>query len=482
MICCCHQSRKNRIPGRTRAFPLAIAVFILIFVLIPSFSAAANNTTPATNNLGTDNLTTLQTTTVVTTVSPVAATPAVNQVKKPRIEFSASPLEGSAPLVVTFFPVFNASGGAPDYLLWDFGDGQQLNRSLTTSYEHTYLVAGTYSVSLTSANSGGSNLEVRPEYIRVLIPAATTAAVTTTMQPTTVVTQQTTVTTVATTPVRTPAPVQVVNNTTSGSGSATTNVTTQGTPQPCRYPNQTVANFNANPVTGPAPLKVNFTDNSSCAVPVEWQWDFGTPVNPGIKTLRDPLVTYTEPGNYTVTLTVRNAKGGNSSVTRKSLVHVLPPVTRTPYPTATTPATAAPVQVSADFIANVTSGESPLRVQFTDTSAGAPAVTWAWDFGDGSNSSIKNPMHVYSSPGTYSVSLKAVSANGTQSNKIKENYIQVRTPAAAIPFEVVIVVGVIIVLAVGAYLMFRGRASKGSHRTESHEPPKSPGRRRGGDL
>ena len=41
---------------------------------------------------------------------------------------------------------------------------------------------------------------------------------------------------------------------------------------------------------------------------------------------------------------------------------------------------------------------------FTDTSAGA-VFGWQWDFGDQSFGSGQNPVHAYSAPGFYSVSL-----------------------------------------------------------------------------
>ncbi|GIV30656.1 MAG: hypothetical protein KatS3mg029_0007 [Saprospiraceae bacterium] len=45
-----------------------------------------------------------------------------------------------------------------------------------------------------------------------------------------------------------------------------------------------------------------------------------------------------------------------------------------------------------------------LRVIFTDNSFYAP-TDWLWDFGDGSTSSLKDPLHKYASPGTYLVCL-----------------------------------------------------------------------------
>ena len=57
-----------------------------------------------------------------------------------------------------------------------------------------------------------------------------------------------------------------------------------------------------------------------------------------------------------------------------------------------------------DFSANVTAGPAPLTVWFTDTSTGNPTA-WSWDFGDGNTSTNPNPVHIYRTPGTYTVSL-----------------------------------------------------------------------------
>jgi len=65
----------------------------------------------------------------------------------------------------------------------------------------------------------------------------------------------------------------------------------------------------------------------------------------------------------------------------------------------------------ANFTANVTEGYAPLSVQFTDLSENATG--WNWDFGDGANSTEKNPAHTYSIVGNYTVNLTASNANGT---------------------------------------------------------------------
>lgn len=68
--------------------------------------------------------------------------------------------------------------------------------------------------------------------------------------------------------------------------------------------------------------------------------------------------------------------------------------------------------ITADFTASVTSGASPLAVNFTDQSVStAPGgvTAWAWDFDGDSlvDSTLRNPSFTYTNCGTYSVSLTA---------------------------------------------------------------------------
>ncbi len=67
-------------------------------------------------------------------------------------------------------------------------------------------------------------------------------------------------------------------------------------------------------------------------------------------------------------------------------------------------ATALSVLANAKFDADVTFGEAPLTVQFTDLSPNTP-VAWDWTFGDGNVSTDQNPMNTYADPGLYDVSL-----------------------------------------------------------------------------
>ena len=63
----------------------------------------------------------------------------------------------------------------------------------------------------------------------------------------------------------------------------------------------------------------------------------------------------------------------------------------------------------ASFNIETTEGCVPLTVQFTNTTIGN--ADYKWEFGDGSSSDLRSPIHIFENPGTYTVKLTA-SANG----------------------------------------------------------------------
>ncbi len=169
-----------------------------------------------------------------------------------------------------------------------------------------------------------------------------------------------------------------------------------------------VAAFSASPTSGNAPLKVQFTDKSANS-PTSWKWSFGDGT---YSTDQNPAHTYNKQGKYTISLTVKNAKGSNT-VTKSSHINVAAPLK-------------SPV---AAFSASPISGNAPLKVQFTDKSTGTP-TKWKWSFGDGTYSTSKNPAHTYSKAGKYTVSL--TSSNSAGSNTLKKSgYINVAAPLKA---------------------------------------------------
>jgi len=165
-----------------------------------------------------------------------------------------------------------------------------------------------------------------------------------------------------------------------------------------------VALFTGNVMSGTPPTTVQFTDTSTNS-PTSWMWTFG---DGGTSTLKNPSHTYTTAGSYTVSLTVTNSGGSNT-------------LTRTNYITVT-----SAIPPNASFTGSPTSGVAPLTVTFTDVSTNSP-TSWAWTFGDGGTSTLKNPSHTYTTAGAYTVSL-TVTNSGGRSTASMTNYITVPAP------------------------------------------------------
>lgn len=170
-----------------------------------------------------------------------------------------------------------------------------------------------------------------------------------------------------------------------------------------------VADFDADPKSGVAPLSVNFTDLSTGG-PTSWSWDFG---DGNTSTSQNPVHNYTAAGTYDVSLTATNAQGTDTE-TKAGFITV----------------TSAPQPPVAEFSATPTSGPAPLVVNFTDLSTGAP-TSWSWDLGDGSTTStLQNPSYTYANPGTYTVSLTATNAQGSDT-ETKSDYVTVTSSGPA---------------------------------------------------
>jgi gliding motility-associated-like protein len=152
-------------------------------------------------------------------------------------------------------------------------------------------------------------------------------------------------------------------------------------------------NFSASPVSGCIPLDVNFTDSSIAGSGIiqNWVWDFGD----GTSSIdQNPVHTYNSSGSFNVSLFVVNSFGCQQSLIKQSLIQPSD-------------------SIHADFIYNYTNiCEPPTLVNFTNTSSSAAPLTYAWDFGNGSQSSATDPSQTYNVSGTYNVRLIASNAGG----------------------------------------------------------------------
>ena len=150
-----------------------------------------------------------------------------------------------------------------------------------------------------------------------------------------------------------------------------------------------VASFSANPLSGSAPLTVIFSSTSINTTTHDWDFN-----GDGVLDASGTSVSYTynDAGSYTVSLTATGPNGVDT-------------LTRTNY------VTVSPSPPIALFSANTTTGKKDLRVEFTNESIRYSSSSW--NFGDGNSSSDTNPIHTYTTSGTFDVSLSVTGDAGT---------------------------------------------------------------------
>ena len=148
---------------------------------------------------------------------------------------------------------------------------------------------------------------------------------------------------------------------------------------------QPTASFSADTVIGCTPLTVQFTDISTGG-PDTWSWVFpgGEPFS---SNEQNPLVTYNEPGVFTVQLVASNPAGQSSSIQPQFISVGSAPAAAFSY---------------------TTDGGT---VSFVNASTGG--FNYVWDFGDGNTSNETNPTHTYLATGEYEVVLSVTNDCGT---------------------------------------------------------------------
>jgi PKD repeat protein len=344
-----------------------------------------------------------------------------NQPPVASFTMSPTPATGPIPLSVQFTDTSTDSDGTITAWSWDFGDG---NNSTQQNPQHTYTVAGNYTVTLTVTDDDtAQDGEQAP--VNATTPVAPVASFTTNPSPAVG---------------KVPLQVQFTDTSTDsdgtiiawswdfGDGNISTlqnpthtymsdgmfTVTLTVTDNSALQDNDTapvtvtltvppVASFtmNPSPATGLAPLNVQFTDTStdSDGTIVAWSWNFG---DGNTSTQQNPSHTYTSGGNFTVTLTVTDSDALQDS-------DQAPVTVTTPVP---------PVASFASIPAPPT-GNAPFFAQFNDTSTDADGniVTWAWDFGDGNTGNTQNASHIYNTAGMFVVTLTVTDNDGLQDSE-----------------------------------------------------------------
>jgi len=126
------------------------------------------------------------------------------------------------------------------------------------------------------------------------------------------------------------------------------------------------------------PFPVTFTDTSSNSV--SWLWNFGDGV---MSTEQSPVHIFTDQDVHHVGLTVTSSAGCSYTYIGFNSVNFS--------------------ETSASFSSSYPGGPFPQTVSFTSNNS--EAISWLWDFGDGTTSTEENPVHTYSVYDDYQVSL-----------------------------------------------------------------------------
>lgn len=162
-------------------------------------------------------------------------------------------------------------------------------------------------------------------------------------------------------------------------------------------------------LTGCGPLTVTFNDTTQLSASRTWYFTNGTQIDSVISPTTTYTHTFTQGGNWDVTLKVNNAFGCVSSFTSNALVTVDNPI--------------------VDFSANSQfgCGNLPASITFNNLTMPSTNMSYLWHFGDGTTSTSANPTHSYNNYGTYTVKLIATdNTTNCVDSIVKNNYIEIK--------------------------------------------------------
>lgn len=314
---------------------------------------------------------------------------------KPHADFTnTNPVSCNPPATINFT---NASTGTGTLnYQWSFGDG---STSATTNPSHTYTLPGTYTVRLIVINASGCrDTLTKTNIINVgSVHAAFISADSVCINKS-----------IAFTSTSVPAPSSVLwkfgDGTTSTSLNPVKQYAATGT-----YTVKLIASFGAcsdsafkiivvkpkpaalftgSPLSScQTPLNVSFTNQSVNGV--SYNWNFG---DGSTSTSANPTHTYTTLGNFDVTLISTNSVGCTDTLKRAGYVIIKSP------------------QVAINNMP--LRACSPLTQTFVSTiSSIDPVISYLWDFGDGTTSTLASPTHTFP-VGVYNIRLTITTQGG----------------------------------------------------------------------
>ncbi len=374
----------------------------------------------------------------------------------------------------------NTSAGAPDFFVWDFGDGT-IDNTNNVAPTHIYTVAGTYNVKLTAgySSTGCTNSKI----ISITVFPLPMSAFISTAPCLNVTTQFSDVT--PNSPIQwrwnfgDGSPLDTLQNPAHIFSSADTFVVSLVTQNVfgCTDSIQMDAIVNPLPVaafsfdTVCENTATLFNDQSMAAV--SWNWGFG---DGATGTTNAPAHIYPGDGTYTVELIVTNTFGCTDTISHSIIVNPKPVSSFAAntachtYPTVFSDSSALAVawqwnfgdqtpvitevsplhtyanagsytvgltvktvfgcmdsntqvitvlqQPQANFI--VTSMCARDSIPFTDASLGDSIISWTWNFGDGGADTQKNPIHIFQQSGNYTTNLIVKNSMGCADTVAKQ--------------------------------------------------------------
>lgn len=317
----------------------------------------------------------------------------------------------------TPFPItFNSTTTGPGTLsyAWNFGDGGTGTGSSAT---HNYTTSGSYSVSLIVTSTSGCSDTLTKQNLLSIDNVKTTF-----QSPDSICTQAPASFT------NTSAPLPLSSRWVFGDGTSATaidavktfntagNYTVQlfNTYAYCtdtvskvvRALPRPVASFTADQTFQcKPPLAVTFSSGAPNAA--GWFWDFG---DGQTSTLPNPVHTYTAFGDFDVLLVVTSPSGCVDTLRKPAYIKIRKPVISFP----TLPITGC-IPYNASFSAAVNTLDNVL--------------TYLWDLGDGTTSTLSTPTHLYPTQGGYPVSLTVTTSTGcTETASVSNGVLVGRTP------------------------------------------------------
>lgn len=162
-----------------------------------------------------------------------------------------------------------------------------------------------------------------------------------------------------------------------------------------------------------SPVQFNSEAQAGAGAITGWSWNFADPGSGSnnFSYIEDPLHTFTAAATYNVSLIVTNTAGCSDTIVKPVIVNPLPAVDFTFTP---------------GCVDDSTSFDSPAYAGLLQSRT--------WDFGDGfTASNIEDPFHIYTSAGTFPVTLTVVDMNDCVNHITKTVTV---TPAPTAFFEV----------------------------------------------